>query len=128
MLYRILADGVLIVHFAFIVFVMLGGLVVLRWRWAIWLHLPAVAWGIWIMASGNVCPLTPLENDLRSKAGQAGYEGGFIEHYIVSAIYPEGLTRTMQFGFAGLVIVLNAGAYALILYKRRRKHLGCNDA
>ncbi|MEO0475752.1 MAG: DUF2784 domain-containing protein [Planctomycetota bacterium] len=128
MLYRILADGVLIAHFAFIVFVMLGGLVVLRWRWTIWLHLPAVAWGIWIMTSGNVCPLTPLENDLRSKAGQAGYEGGFIEHYIVSVIYPDGLTRTMQFGFAGLVIVLNIGAYAMILYKRRRKQPVSNDA
>lgn len=120
MIYRILADSVLVLHFAFIVFVMLGGLVVLRWRRAIWLHLPAVAWGIWIMASGNVCPLTPWENQLRRAAGQAGYEGGFIEHYIVAAIYPEGLTRSMQFGFAGLVILLNVVAYALILQKRRR--------
>ena len=115
MLYRILADSVLIVHFAFIVFVMLGGLIVLRWRRAIWLHLPAVAWGVWIMASGNVCPLTPWENTLRKAAGQAGYGGGFIEHYIVSAVYPESLTRSMQFGFAALVIVINAGAYAMIL-------------
>ena len=120
MLYRILADSVLVLHLAFIAYVMLGGLVVIRWRRTIWLHGPAVAWGIWIMASGNVCPLTPWENQLRRAAGQAGYEGGFIEHYIVAAIYPEGLTRSMQFGFAGLVILLNVAAYALILRRRRR--------
>ena len=96
MLYSILADTVLLFHLAFIVFVGVGGLVVLRWAKVAWIHLPIAAWGVWIELSGNICPLTPLENALRRMAGEQGYSGGFIEHYILPIIYPPGLTRGVQ--------------------------------
>ena len=92
--YRLLADAVLIVHLAFIAFVVLGGLLVLRWPRIAWLHLPAVAWGAWIEFSGGICPLTPLEVGLRARGGEAAYSGGFIEHYVTGLIYPEGLDRS----------------------------------
>jgi hypothetical protein len=120
MWYRLLADAVLIVHLAFIVFVALGGLLVQRWPRLAWLHLPAIAWGAWIEFSGSICPLTPLEIGLRARSGEATYTGGFIEHYITRLIYPEGLDRRHQIVLGAFVLVLNAGIYAWLLWRRRR--------
>jgi hypothetical protein len=107
----VLADAVLLLHLAFIVFVMLGGLLVWRWQRLAWLHLPAVLWGIYVEASGRICPLTPLENSLRESGGQSGYSGGFIDHYVTALIYPDGLSRTIQMALAVLVITVNAIVY-----------------
>jgi hypothetical protein len=120
MWYRLLADAVLIVHLAFIVFVALGGLLVLHWPRLAWVHLPAIAWGAWIEFSGSICPLTPLEIGLRARSGEATYTGGFIEHYITRLIYPEGLDRRHQIVLGAFVLVLNAGIYAWLLWRRRR--------
>lgn len=112
MVHAWLADAVLVLHGLFIVWVVLGALAV-AWRsWLAWLHLPAAAWGVWISWSGGFCPLTPLEQSLRRAAGQAGYEGGFIEHYLGAAIYPEGLTAAHQIVFGVAVLGVNAVLYA----------------
>jgi hypothetical protein len=116
----ILADVVLLLHGAFIAWVVLGGLAVLHWSRLAWLHLPAVAWGVWIELSGGLCPLTPLEQRLRLAAGEAGYAGGFIEHYLGALIYPAGLTRGTQWLLAGIVLAINLVAYAVLW--RRRTH------
>jgi len=123
-LYSLLADAVLLFHFAFILFVGGGGLLALRWRRAPWLHLPIAAWGVWIELSGNICPLTPLENSLRRAAGEQGYTGGFIEHYLLPIIYPSGLTRGVQLTLAALVIALNLGIYGLVYVRRKRSRIG----
>jgi hypothetical protein len=120
MSYRVLADLVVIVHLAFVAFVVLGGLLVLRWPRLAWVHLPAAAWGALISAAGWICPLTPLENDLRQAAGQAGYSGGFIHHYILPVLYPPGLTREAQQLLAALVVLVNALAYAAVLRRGAR--------
>jgi hypothetical protein len=96
-----------------------GGLIVLRWWKVIYLHLPAVAWGAFIELAGGICPLTPLENALRSRAGLEGYKGGFIEHYILPVLYPAGLTRNVQLVLGALVIGINLMVYALVLRSRR---------
>lgn len=118
---RVLADAVLLVHGLFILFVPAGGALVWRWPRLAWLHLPAVAWGAWVAWAGWICPLTPLENALRRAAGQAGYSGGFIEHYLVGLIYPDGLTRGVQAGLGIAVALLNLALYALLLRARRRR-------
>lgn len=120
MLYRLAADAVLLLHLAFIVFVLLGGLLALRWRRAPLAHLPAAAWGVFIELSGRICPLTPLEISLRAQAGQGGYAGGFIEHYLLPVIYPTGLTQDIQFVLAAVVVGLNLAVYALVWWSRRR--------
>jgi len=120
MAYQWAADAVLLVHGVFILFVLLGACLVWRWRWVLWLHLPAVAWGVYIELSGNICPLTPWENHLRGLAGQAGYSGGFIEHYLLPAIYPAGLTPQIQWLLAGIVIAVNGLAYGLLWWRRSR--------
>jgi len=117
MAYRIAADLLVLFHFAFILFVVLGGVLVFYRRMFAWLHLPAVLWGVLIEFSGWVCPLTPWEQSLRIKAGQAGYSGGFVEHYLVSLIYPEALTPEIQFVLGVLVLMLNVGIYALVWSK-----------
>ncbi|WP_439534849.1 DUF2784 domain-containing protein [Polymorphobacter sp.] len=106
------ADAVMLVHFAFILFALLGAALLVRWPWLIWLHIPALAWGVWIELSGGLCPLTPLEIELREKAGQAGYRGGFIDHYLTPIIYPEGLTRGTQMQFAAILVAVNLFFYA----------------
>jgi hypothetical protein len=111
---RLLADLVVLLHLGFIAFAALGGLLALRWRWMPWLHLPAALWGGFVEASGRVCPLTPLENALRRAAGEAGYGGGFIEHYALPLVYPEGLTREAQLVLAGLLVAANAVIYAIV--------------
>lgn len=118
MAYGLLADAVLVLHLAFISFVVAGGALALRARWAPWLHLPAVAWGVFVEASGRVCPLTPLENALRRSAGDAGYAGGFIEHYLTSIVYPASLTREVQLLLAGAVLAVNLLVYWLVWRRR----------
>ena len=111
MSYRLLADFVLVVHAAFVVFVMLGGVAVLRWPRLAWVHLPVVIWGAGIEFAGGICPLTPLENHWRRLAGEQGYTGGFVEQYVLAALYPEGLTRGIQLALGLLVIAVNAVIY-----------------
>jgi Protein of Unknown function (DUF2784) len=118
--YRLLADAVVLGHTLFVAFVVLGGFVALRWRRVVWLHIPAAIWGALIEFGGWICPLTPLENDLRTRAGLAGYSGGFVEHYVLRALYPAGLTRGVQYVLGGVVLLVNAIAYTLILRRRRR--------
>ncbi|SOZ36495.1 DUF2784 domain-containing protein [Cupriavidus neocaledonicus] len=116
-----LADLVVIAHALFIVFVVAGGLLVLRWPRAAWVHLPAAVWGVLIEWAGWICPLTPLENALRRAAGQAGYSGGFVERYLLPLIYPAGLTPAVQLWLGLVVLVVNVAIYAL-WWRRRRHH------
>ena len=121
MTYGLLADSLVLIHLGFVLFVVLGGLLVLRWPRLAWLHLPAAAWGAWIEVSGWICPLTPLENHLRRLAGEAGYRGGFIEHYLLHVLYPEGLTRQDQLVLSAIVVAVNLVAYGLLLWRRRTR-------
>lgn len=114
-------------HFAFLLFVMFGGLLVLRWRRVVWLHIPCFLWGSWIEVSGGICPLTPLENRLRRAAGESEYAGSFIEHYIMAVMYPAGLTRTVQLGLAVGLVALNVAIYAWVIRKRRRARSGSSQ-
>jgi len=118
--YGNLATLVVLFHFAFIVFVTLGGLLALRWPRAPWLHVPCFLWGGWIELSGGICPLTPLENGLRRAAGDVAYAGSFIDHYIVSIVYPAGLTRGVQIALGLGLVALNVAVYARLV--RRRVH------
>lgn len=119
MTYSLLADVVLIAHLAFILFILAGGLLAIRWKRAVWLHLPAAFWGVLIELAGWTCPLTPLENRLRRMAGERGYEATFVEQYLLPIVYPEELTRRLQLVLALVVIAVNALVYALVL---RRSH------
>jgi len=119
MVQRTLADLVLVLHLAFILFVVAGGLLALRWQWAPLIHLPAALWGVFIELSGGVCPLTPLENTLRRAAGSSGYSGGFVEHYLVPVVYPEYLSSSIQLVLACLVVFSNGLVY-LAVFRRRR--------
>lgn len=119
MTWSVLADVVLLFHGLFVVFVVVGGLLVLRRRWVAWLHVPCALWGAWVEVAGWVCPLTPLENRFRRMAGEAGYEGGFIERYVTAALYPEGLTRGTQIALGTAVLLLNAGIYAWVMRRGR---------
>jgi len=111
MRYSLLADAVVGLHFLFVLFVVLGGLLLVRWPALVWVHLPAAVWGALIEFRGWICPLTPLENSLRARAGEAGYQGGFIEHYLLPVLYPSGLTRGVQLALGSLVIGLNVAIY-----------------
>jgi len=115
------ADVLVLLHLAFLLFVGLGALLVLRWPWLAWVHLPAVAWGSMIELRGSIiCPLTPVENALRRTAGAEGYAGGFIDHYIVPIIYPPGLTRTAQIALGVLVLAVNLTLYWILIVRLRR--------
>ena len=116
----LLADLVVVLHLAFVAFVMLGALLALRWLWVLWLHLPAAIWGAYVEFSGSICPLTPLENRLRAAAGEAGYEGGFVEQYLIPVLYPAGLTSDIQVLLGTLVVLVNGALYGL-LWRRRRE-------
>ena len=120
MLHRILADAVLLLHLGFILFVVFGALLVARRRALMPAHLLAAVWGVGIEATGAVCPLTYLENALRGRAGEAGYSGGFIEHYLLNLIYPAGLGPDTQWLLAAAVLTINVGLYAWI-YRRRAR-------
>ncbi len=115
----LLADLVVLLHICFVVFVVAGGLLVLRWRRMAWVHVPCAVWGAWIEFAGWVCPLTPLEISLRRRAGEAGYESGFIEHYLLPVLYPSELTRSTQLVLGTVVVVLNMALYAW-LWRRWR--------
>lgn len=121
MLFRIAADAVLLIHLGFVVFVVLGGLLALRWPWVVLAHLPAAIWGVLIEFQGWICPLTPLEQNLLHAAGAQGYAGGFVEHYVLAVIYPAQLTRSVQITLGMIVIVLNVAIYSVIIYKRGRR-------
>ena len=120
MLYRALADAILVLHLAFIVFVIGGGWLVFRSRRVAWLHVPAVVWAVLLELCGWICPLTPLENDLRSRAGATPYREGFIEHYLLPIVYPTGLTREIQLVLGVAVLLMNVCVY-LWLWRRSRK-------
>ena len=115
------ADVVVGLHFAFVVFVVLGGLLALRWPRTIWFHVPAVIWGALIEFTGWTCPLTPLENRLRRAGGDAGYQGDFIAHYILPMLYPNGLTRRDQLMLGGVALAINVAIYALVFARHRRR-------
>ncbi|MYN02866.1 DUF2784 family protein [Pseudoduganella sp. DS3] len=119
MLMRTAADAVVLLHLGFIIFALFGALLALRWSRLVCLHLPAAAWAVYIELSGKACPLTYIENDLRQQAGQQGYAGGFVEHYLLPVIYPTGLTPAVQFVLAGVVLVVNLMLYGW-LWRRRR--------
>lgn len=119
MFFRLAADAVLTLHLAFIMFVVCGGLLALRWRWVPWLHVPAALWGFFVEITGRICPLTPFENALRVQAGQGDYSGGFVEHYLLPVIYPAGLTRGTQLVLAGVVVAANLVVYGWLVRRRR---------
>jgi hypothetical protein len=120
MIYRILAELVLVIHFCFVLFVVLGGLLVLRWPSVLWLHLPAFIWGILVQCFFWACPLTPLENWFRHLGGQSGYTGGFVEHYISAMLYAN-VSREFQALLGLLLIGLNILVYSLVFIRRRRR-------
>jgi len=114
MTYRIVAGLVAVVHLSFVVFVMVGALLVLRWRWLTWIHLPTAVWGVLIEFGGWICPLTPLENWLRVRGGAAGYKETFLEHYVFATLYPAGLTRPTEVILGLIVLAVNVAVYARI--------------
>jgi hypothetical protein len=117
---RVLADVVVILHALFVMFALLGGALVLWRPFIAIIHLPAAAWAAWVEFTGTICPLTPLENRWRTGAGAAGYDGGFIEHYLIPALYPEGLTSRMQIAFGLVVVVVNASLYGFAWWRAHR--------
>jgi hypothetical protein len=118
---RVLADVVVILHALFVMFALLGGALVLWRPFIAIIHLPAAAWAAWVEFTGTICPLTPLENRWRTGAGAAGYDGGFIEHYLIPALYPEGLTSRMQIAFGLVVVVVNASLYGFAWWRAHRE-------
>ncbi|WP_019613054.1 DUF2784 domain-containing protein [Psychromonas ossibalaenae] len=121
MLYLILADLLVLVHFLYILFVLLGGLLLILRGYLVFIHLPALIWASLLSFKGWICPLTPLENNLRQAAGTQGYQEGFISHYLIPIIYPHGLTLNMQSALGILVIVINISIYSLVYYKHITK-------
>jgi hypothetical protein len=117
-IYLLLADLVVLAHFGFIVFVLLGGLLAFRWQWMPWLHVPAMAWGGFIELTGRICPLTPLENALRHAAGQTKYSQSFTEQYIFPIVYPAGLDRELQIMMGFALIFLNISIYGYLAWHR----------
>jgi len=114
---RLAADFIVLMHLAFIVFVTFGGLLAFRWRPVPLLHLPAVFWGALIEFTGGICPLTPLEQQLRRLAGESGYSSGFVDHYVIPVIYPQGLTRPTQLALGLFVIAVNLAVYGWLLWR-----------
>jgi hypothetical protein len=119
LIYRGLADAVLLLHLGFVLFVILGGLLVLRWPRVAWLHFPAATWGVLVEYTGWICPLTPLENSFRTLGGQTTYSGSFIQHYIQPVLYPAGLTRATQVALGSALLILNLAAYGVVISRNR---------
>jgi len=119
MLYRALADLVLLCHLVFVLFVVLGGLLVLRRPRLAWLHLPCAAWGVLVEFTGWICPLTPWEVSLRLRGGESGYAGDFLAHYVTAVLYPAGLTRGVQIVLGTFAVLLNVAVYVWIVARRR---------
>jgi len=122
MFYKLSADAIVLLHLAFVIFVVAGGLLVFKWRRVAWLHLPAVVWAVLLEFRGWMCPLTPLELKLRASGGQAGYSGGFIEHYILPALYPAELDNMTQAAIGSLVIAVNIAVYGWLLRRLRNRN------
>jgi hypothetical protein len=120
MIFRLLADATVIVHLGFVVFVICGGVLALRWRKVAWVHLPAAAWGAWVEFAGWICPLTPLEVWLRRRGGEPGYSASFVEQYLLPVLYPSALSREIQLVLGGLVILVNALVYVVVLRQPAR--------
>lgn len=123
MIYRLLADLVVILHLAFILFAVLGGLLVFWWKRVVCIHIPTVVWAALIMLIGWVCPLTPLENWLRRKGGESGYATSFVEQYILPLIYPSALTWGVQYTLALVVLIVNAGIYGWLMWRAKENDL-----
>jgi hypothetical protein len=121
MAYDLLADLVVLIHFLFVLFALLGALLVMRWRKMMWLHLPAALWAAGVEFSGRICPLTPLENWLRLRAGGSGYAGGFVGHYLLPLLYPAGLTRDVQIILGAIVVGINIGIYGYVIFLRKSR-------
>ena len=121
--FGIFADIVVLIHLGFVIFAVLGGVLIIWWRWITWLHVPAFLWAVWIETTGGICPLTHLEHWLRLKEGQGGYRGDFVSNYIMPILYPTGLTRNVQFILAIAIIVINIAIYGTILYGRCRRRM-----
>jgi hypothetical protein len=120
MIYRLLADLILLSHCAFVAFAMLGGLLALRYPHVLWLHLPAFLWSVYVQWANRICPLTPLENYLRLLGGEAGYAGGFIEHYVLEVLYPDNLTLTLRYALGVVLIAMNFAVYACVIFRKRQ--------
>lgn len=121
MLYRLLADLVLIAHFSFVAFAVLGGLLVLRYNKIIWWHLAALFWSVAVQWADWICPLTPLENAFRNLGGEAGYSAGFIEHFLLKILYPENLTLELRYVLGAVLIGVNVAVYSYVLLTRHRR-------
>ena len=119
MIFRFLADATVLLHLAFVLFVVLGGLLVLRWPRVAWVHLPAAVWGAWVELAGWICPLTPMENWLRRRGGQTGYTATFVDQYLVPILYPAALSRDIQWLLGAFVLAVNVCVYVLVF--RRSK-------
>jgi hypothetical protein len=117
-IWSLLADAVVIIHFTFTAFAIFGGFLTWRWPWVAAAHLPALAWGCWVEVSHSICPLTPLENHLRRLGGEAGYAGGFLAHYLVRVLYPPGLTWHIQWELAAALLLINCIAYGVLLVRK----------
>jgi hypothetical protein len=118
--WRLLADGLVVFHLLFVAFALAGGLLALRWRWIPLVHLPALAWAALVEFNGWICPLTPLENRLRMAGGAAGYEGGFVEHYLLPVLYPADLTPQIQVVLGSGLVLFNLAVYAALFWRMRR--------
>ncbi len=128
MIYLLLADALVVLHFGFVLFVVLGALTVYRWPKMVWAHIPCALWGAWIELTGGICPLTPIEVRFRRMGGEEGYAGSFIEHYLIPVMYPSGLTRAHQLVLGGLVVVVNLGVYGFLLWRRARRSSATDSA
>jgi hypothetical protein len=120
MIFRLLADLTVVLHLAFVLFVVFGGFLVFRHRAVAWVHVPAAAWGVWVEFAGWICPLTPLENWLREQSGGTAYTSSFVERYLVPTLYPEALSRELQWLLGGFVVVVNAAVY-VVIWRRVRQ-------
>jgi len=129
MSYLLLADAIAFVHFLFVLFVVLGALFVLRWPWMLWIHAPAFLWGLFVEFTGAICPLTPIESRLRLLAGEAAYSEDFLSHWLLTVLYPESVSRGLQFALGTTLLVSNAGLY-LWIWRRRQNQLSrsCRSA
>ncbi|MDQ6619056.1 MAG: DUF2784 domain-containing protein [Pseudomonadota bacterium] len=121
MTYRLLADMVVLAHIGFVLFALLGALIVARVPWVAVLHVPALGWAALVELNAWTCPLTPLEQHLRGRAGQDGYSGGFVDHYLMPLLYPAGLTPRIQLALGAVVIIVNAALYGLVVLRGRRQ-------
>ena len=123
MLYQLAADALVVIHLGFIVFVVAGGFLAWRWRRLVWLHLTAAAWGATIEFAGWICPLTPLENHFRRLAGGTGYEGGFVEQYLIPVLYPEDWSVALRIVLGGFVVLVNGLAYAVYFWRAHHSRI-----